>query len=117
MRRTRLVVKPSAESLLLRHEHAQLSIATSRPLGTSHTTICYNMGRHMKTTVEISDALLDEARRVAGREKTTLRSLVEQGLRRVLQERRAHAAFRLKKASFKGRGFQPAMGDPGSARI
>lgn len=75
------------------------------------------MGSHMKTTVEISDALLDEARRVARREKTTLRSLVEQGLRRVLQERRAHAVFRLKKASFRGRGLQPDMADAGWERI
>lgn len=79
--------------------------------------ICYDMGRHMKTTIEIADVLLDEARRVAGREKTTLRSLVEQGLRRVLQERRAHATFRLKKASFKGRGLQPDVADAGWERI
>ena len=71
----------------------------------------------MKTTIEIADVLLDEARRVAGREKTTLRSLVEQGLRRVLQERRAHAAFRLKKVSFKGRGLQPEVADAGWERI
>jgi len=71
----------------------------------------------MKTTIEIADALLDEARRVAGREKTTVRSLVEQGLRRVLQERRAHAAFRLKKATFRGRGLQPDVADAGWERI
>ena len=71
----------------------------------------------MKTTIEIADALLDEARRVAGREKTTLRSLVEQGLRRVLQERRAHAGFRLKKVTFKGQGLQPDVADAGWDRI
>lgn len=71
----------------------------------------------MKTTIEIADALLDEARRVAGREKTTLRSLVEQGLRRVLQERRARAGFRLKKVTFKGQGLQPDVADAGWDRI
>jgi hypothetical protein len=34
----------------------------------------------MKTTVEISDSLLREARKLARREGTTLRALVEQGL-------------------------------------
>jgi hypothetical protein len=71
----------------------------------------------MKTTIEIADALLDEARRVAGREKTTLRSLIEQGLRRVLQDRKAHTTFRLKKASFKGRGLQPDVVDADWERI
>jgi hypothetical protein len=33
----------------------------------------------MKTTVEISDALLSEARAVAAREKTTLRALLMRG--------------------------------------
>lgn len=62
----------------------------------------------MKTTIEISDALLREARKVADREGTTLRTLVEQGLHRELQQRQRRVAFRLRKASFKGRGLQPA---------
>jgi Arc/MetJ family transcription regulator len=61
----------------------------------------------MKTTIEIADALFAEARRVAAREKTTLRHLVEQGLRRVLQERKARGAFRLRKETFKGYGLHP----------
>lgn len=75
------------------------------------------MGSHVKTTIEIADALLDEARRVAGREKTTLRSLVEQGLRRVLRERRASGGFRLKKVTFKGRGLRPDVADADWDRI
>ena len=59
----------------------------------------------MKTTVEISDALLDEARKLALREGTTVRTLIEQGLRHVVSAGRPRRAFRLRKASFKGRGL------------
>lgn len=60
----------------------------------------------MKTTIEISDALLREARKIANRDGTTLRTLVEQGLHHELQQRQRPAAFRLRKASFKGKGMQ-----------
>jgi len=62
----------------------------------------------MKTTIELSDAALTEAKRVAQREKTTLRALVEEGLRRVLAERRARrGGFRLRHVTFKGDGLSP----------
>lgn len=70
------------------------------------------MATHMKTTVEISDALLARAKEAAARKKTTLRELIEAGLRHVLedqQERRR--GFWLRKASFRGKGLQAeAMG-------
>lgn len=66
------------------------------------------MGTHMKTTVEIPDALLDEAKKVAAREGTSLRTLIEQGLRQVVSAGRPGRAFRLRKASFKGRGLNAA---------
>jgi hypothetical protein len=45
-----------------------------------------NMGRHiMKTTVEIADDLFERAQRLARKERTTFRSLTEQGLRLVLK--------------------------------
>ena len=45
-----------------------------------------NMGRHiMKTTIEIADDLFERAQRFARKEKTTFRSLTEQGLRLVLE--------------------------------
>jgi hypothetical protein len=64
----------------------------------------------MKTTVEISDPLLRDARKVAAREGTTLRALIEQGLLRILSEKKKpKRAFRLRDASFKGRGLHPEM--------
>jgi hypothetical protein len=63
----------------------------------------------MKTTIEISDALLEAARQVSRREKTTVRSLVEEGLRKVIAEREQGAKFRLRKATFKGAGLQPQV--------
>lgn len=69
--------------------------------------ICYDMGRHMKTTVEIPDPLLAKAREVARRDGTTVRALIEQGLREVLAARRRSPSFRLRQASFKGKGLQP----------
>lgn len=59
----------------------------------------------MKTTIEIPDALLEEAKRVAARDKTTLRALVEAGLRAVLTKRRRRDRFRLRDASFRGTGL------------
>jgi len=60
----------------------------------------------MKTAIEISDPLLREARKLAEREGVTLRALVERGLRRVVTETRPGAPFKLRRASFKGKGQQ-----------
>jgi hypothetical protein len=65
----------------------------------------------MKTTVEITDPLAKEAKAVARREKTTLRALIEAGLRQVLRDRRRRAGFRLRDASFRGDGLQPEFRD------
>jgi hypothetical protein len=65
------------------------------------------MVSRMKTTVEIPDPLAEEAKAVARREKTTLRALIETGLRQVLRDRRRRTRFRLRDASFGGRGLRP----------
>lgn len=61
----------------------------------------------MKTTIDIADGLLNDARQVAQREGTSVRALIEQGLRKVLEERGQSTGFRLRKASVKGKGLTP----------
>ena len=75
------------------------------------------MGTHMKTTVEISNSLLVQAKALARRENTTLRALIEAGLRAVLRDRKRRAPFRLRDASFRGRGLQAEFRDGDWARI
>ena len=62
---------------------------------------------HMKTTIELADGLLAEARRVARREGLTLKALLEQGLRRALDDRRRPRTFHLRDASVTGQGLAP----------
>lgn len=63
------------------------------------------MGALMKTTIEVSDALFKSAKQLAQRNQTTLRALIEDGLRRVLSDEpiKAKTAFKLKDASVRGK--------------
>jgi hypothetical protein len=71
----------------------------------------------MKTTIEISDPLLREVRRVARREGVTLRALVERGLRHIVAETRHELPFKLRRASFKGKGRHRELGDASWERL
>ena len=71
----------------------------------------------MKTTLEIPDPLLREARKIAERERTTLRALVERGLRQVVAEQKRRTEFHLRKASFAGRGLRSEFADAGWDRL
>jgi len=71
----------------------------------------------MKTTIEISDSLLEETKRLAAKEGTTVRAFVEQGLRRIVAERKSRGVFRLRKATFKGEGLQPGVQDATWERV
>lgn len=72
-----------------------------------------------KTTIQIPDVLLAEAKELAAREGTTLRALVESGLRSVVG-RRLHgrdARFQLRDASVDGRGLRPEFRDASWERV
>ncbi len=60
----------------------------------------------MKTTVHIPDSLLEEARKIASQEHTSIKALIEEGLRRTIDIRKQNRVFRLRKATFKGNGLQ-----------
>jgi hypothetical protein len=63
----------------------------------------------MKTTVEIQDGLLKAVRKVAAEEDTTVRALIEEGLRRVVEQRQVSSHFRLRHAGFGKGGLQAGI--------
>jgi hypothetical protein len=65
------------------------------------------MVTHMKTTIEIADGLLTEAKRVARQRGIPLRRLVEEGLRQVLKNEKPKKPFKLKDGSFAGGWMRP----------
>ena len=60
---------------------------------------------HMKTTVEISEDLFARSREVAQREGTTLRNLIEEGLRAALARREQKTPYRWPDLSVQGEGL------------
>lgn len=75
------------------------------------------MVTHMKTTVELPDELLREAQNIARAEGTTLKSVLEEGLRAVIERHRSARQFVLPDASVGGRGLQPEFADADWSRI
>ena len=71
----------------------------------------------MKTTVHIPDSLLEEARKIASQEQTTIKALIEEGLRRAIDDRKQKRSFRLRKATFRGNGLQPDVADASWEKI
>jgi hypothetical protein len=66
----------------------------------------------VKTTVDIADAMLTQAKLIAAREGTTLKALVEEGLRRVVEEReRQKTGFRLRDGRYGSGGGVPGGPD------
>jgi hypothetical protein len=63
----------------------------------------------MKTTIDLPEALLRAAQQAARDDHTTLRALIEAGLRTVLAQRMRPSAFTLRDASVGGNGRQPAF--------
>jgi predicted DNA-binding ribbon-helix-helix protein len=75
------------------------------------------MVSHMKTTINLSDPLFQKASRIARQEKTTFRALVEEGLRRVLEDRQRSTAFRLSDVSYGSGGLRPEVEQAGWDRV
>jgi len=67
----------------------------------------------MKTTVEIPEPLLREAQAAAREDRTTLKALIEAGLRVVLAQRARGPTFVLRDASVVGNGRQPEFREAG----
>ncbi len=61
----------------------------------------------MKTTIELPEGLFAKAKRLARARKTTLKALIEQGLRMVLAEKPDGPGFKLRDASVDGKGLNP----------
>ena len=71
----------------------------------------------MKTTVDISDPLHEEARKVAASENSSIKALIEEGLRKVIDERKHRGSFKLRRASFKGNGLQTELANASWEKI
>jgi len=65
----------------------------------------------MKTTIEISDNLLTRAKQLAHEEKVTLRSIVEEGLAKTLQERSQRPTKPIQPVVFGGNGLKAEFKD------
>jgi hypothetical protein len=75
------------------------------------------MVRCMKTTVEIAEPLMIAARRLAAARRTTVRALIEAGLRRILDEQGRDGQFQLRDVSFGGDGLSPEFVEGGWQRM
>jgi len=71
-----------------------------------HKNILLDILDDMKTTIDISDALLREAKKLTAQRQVTLRSIVEQGLREIISRQKPDQQFKLRKVSFRGKGLQ-----------
>jgi hypothetical protein len=60
----------------------------------------------MKMTIEISDPLIKQARKLGAREGVTMNALIERSLKRVIDETQNPGRFKLRRAAFKGQGLQ-----------
>ena len=61
----------------------------------------------MKTTIDISDSILIKAKQLAREQNVTLRSLTEEGLLKVIEERSARGPCRVSPVTFRGEGLSP----------
>ena len=62
----------------------------------------------MKTTIEISEKIMREAKKYAVQKGLTLKTVIETALRNMLDNKRP-LNFKLKKISFRGQGLQEGL--------
>jgi hypothetical protein len=71
----------------------------------------------MKTTLEISTPLLRRAKRIAARDGTTLRALVEEGLNQTLSKRSEPPAKLPPHVVVGGKGLNPEFAEGGWEKV
>lgn len=71
----------------------------------------------MKTTIDLSDDLFHEVKQLAAAEGTTMRSLLEEGLRAVIAQHRDSRRFALRDQSVPGSGLTAEFANASWARI
>jgi hypothetical protein len=88
----------------------QLAVLHCRGAGSQalRPSILSNMPTHIRTSFDIPDPLLRKAKAVARARKTTLRQLLLEGLRAVVEERPAQ--YRLEDHAFGGKGLVEGLG-------
>ena len=79
--------------------------------------IFVNMFRHMRTTLELPDALLSRAKRIAKQRRLTLKVVIADALRRYLDEQPRSAKFSLPDKSFRGDGLVEGLSESDWDRI
>lgn len=75
------------------------------------------MVAHMKTTIDIADDLLLRAKQEAKAFQTTLRSLIEAGLREILGRSSAAKQSRVEPVTYRGEGLQPGLRGKGCEAV
>lgn len=72
---------------------------------------------HMKTTIELPDDLLERSKAVARRENSTLKALIEEGLRLALRSRTRKKSASFVVQPFQGDGLAPEFTGAGWDKI
>jgi hypothetical protein len=98
-----------AEEIVLRLPGETVQPWRRRCPARCNTGVCHDTSTPMKITVEIPESFLKDVRSLAAREHTTVRALIEEGLRRVTAERKNRQAVQASQGFFRRQRF--ATGD------